>query len=140
MTTIEQECSRHNQSTSQKLNDSEGATIEFNDPLSNSYGNQHPTIFLTVTAEGDLSVVFRTDPCTLALVDILLIFLSGRTARLRRNKRLVGNARCTRLPDRTGVVLHLGTLSYFIPRDRFSQVMKGEIPNLIVKPEGVCCV
>jgi hypothetical protein len=110
-------------------------------PLSNSYGNQHPTIFLTVTAEGNLSVVFRTeDPYTLALADILLIFLSGRTARLRRNKRRAGNARCVRLPDRTGVVLHLGELSYVIPRDQFSQVMKGEIPGLVVKPAGVANV
>jgi hypothetical protein len=137
MTTIEQECSRHNQSTSQKLNDSQGATIELDNPLSNSYGNEHPPLFLAPTTTGGLYIVYRLERYELERDFLRDLLVFGRPVHLVCGGMLAPDTRCSRHPNGTGIILNINDLEFIIPRDRFERVAKAEVPGLVVRPAGV---
>jgi len=137
MTTIKQECSRHNQSTSQKLNDSQGAIIELDNLLSNSYGNEHPPLFLTPTPTGNLELIFRQERYELQREDLRNLFVYRRAVTLWYDEMLDCDTRCSLHPDGTGIILRIKDHTFIIPRDRFERVVRAEVPGLIVKPTGV---
>jgi len=136
MTTIEQECSRHNQSTSQKLNDSQGATIELDNPLSNSYGNENPPLFLGPTPAGGLYIVFMQERYEIRREDFRNLFVFRRTIHLWCGETFAVDSWCALQPDGTGISIQIGELEFTIPRDRFERVARAEVPGLIVQQHG----
>jgi len=137
MTTIKQECSRHNHPDLRQKGDAQGAIIEFDNPLSNSYGNEHPPLFLTPTPTGNLGLIVRQERYELQREDLRNLFVSGRAVSLWSGESLAVNTSCSRHPDGTGIILQIGDLEFIIPRDRFERVVRAEVPGLIVKPTGV---
>ena len=140
MTTIEQECSRHNQSTSQKLNDSQGATIEFDDPLSNSYGIENPPVFLAPTPAGGLYIVYRKNRYFLEREQLRLLLVFNWTVQASCGEMLTVHPCCSRHPVGTGIVLQIGDAGFVIPRNRFERVARAQVPGLIVKSAGAANV
>ena len=137
MTTIEQECSRHNQSTSEKLNDQLGATIELDNSLSNSYGIHHPPVILAPTWGGNLCIIFRKGRYELGHEAIRNLLVYGQTANILYEGVRECSARCSQNPDGTEIYLHMDDFEYIIPRDQFEKVARAEVPGLIVRQDGV---
>lgn len=129
-------CSPHNHPDLPQKGDARGARTNLYDDISNSFSTTNLNLFLSPTPAGDLSIVAKKERHYLAREDFSNLFVFGKTVNLMNGGLLDSEAWCSPHPNGCGFVIHVNELDYIVPRGQMEQVVRAEVPGLIVKPTG----